>query len=402
MDPSEYVSGEKYTLPLVLSTNKKKDGYKLEEIICCGKFGIVYGGIQTDLNRKIIVKFLSPNGYLVVNEFLKIMQDTDRFKTTILNSYDNGINIETNIPFLVMEGEWINFGEIVNSKDYIINYDRFFAGALQAVEYLHDRGFYHNNLRPSSFWYRIDEKLKFSNQTTPIKLADYEFCIKKPNISGKDIDLLDPEVSKIYEKWYSSKSYDINYCGMSLHTEPIKYMKHNLESLFYIFLEYCEGELPWSKYPNDEKLILKEKMEMRKPDYDYFYFVPRFMREIICFIDNMKPDEVPNNEKIWERLKEMRGWENFYDVVNETNGDKYYMHVLMLQMNKVPDRRKLDVYKRCPGVKEAADKERIEKMKRKEKSIEKKEVVTSTEKSKQKESFFVKLFKKKSKNKNKT
>uniref|UniRef100_A0A0N4ZVD3 Protein kinase domain-containing protein n=1 Tax=Parastrongyloides trichosuri TaxID=131310 RepID=A0A0N4ZVD3_PARTI len=348
MDFNEVVPNEKLKIPSFLFNPTSGKRYKLMEIITNGVFGYIYAAIEHDNYENIVIKILSTNGFHVSNEIQKILQSDSKAAHYLLNIYDVSPSYKSQNPFIVMEiGEWKNFEEIVNINKELIPYSQFLRDSLSTIQYLHNKGFIHNSLYPSSFWYKENSP---ESDSYSIKLADYEYCFQKIKTLTKEQEYTESrEILKIYDKRSNGKPHYYNYCALSHHKETKNCMKNDVESIFYIFVEYCEGKLPWCETSENEKCVIKEKIDMRQPNYDFFYFVPIFLREIIRFIDNMPIDGVPNYEKIFHRIKYQETLDKSNDAGKITDGDKGYMNVLLLytKINVViPERRKKDIVER--------------------------------------------------------
>uniref|UniRef100_A0A0N4Z9Q7 Protein kinase domain-containing protein n=1 Tax=Parastrongyloides trichosuri TaxID=131310 RepID=A0A0N4Z9Q7_PARTI len=338
MDVEEVIPTERLKVPLTLTDTAKKLTYNVTDILSDGIFGSIYTGTQTNNNKAVLIKLLSPNGYQVVLECIKLLQDTNRCNETLLYIQDNGIMNETKYSFIVMSGEWYNFGELVIKKQQFILCEYFLREALSAIEFLHDRGFYHNNLCPSSFWYKNGSQENGVTTGDLVRLGDYEFCCKAPNVEGKEINSDNPEVVKIYEKRFSKKPVNLSYCGLNLHKDSKNYMKYDVESIFYIYTEYCEGKLPWNDSPNDEVTIIQGKNDMRNPKSKYYKAVPMYLREIISYIDDMKSDWIPNYAKIKQIMRAHVKYENYCDQPKLTEK-------LLEDLDKTPEEKKIFIRK---------------------------------------------------------
>uniref|UniRef100_A0A0N4Z9R6 Protein kinase domain-containing protein n=1 Tax=Parastrongyloides trichosuri TaxID=131310 RepID=A0A0N4Z9R6_PARTI len=312
MDANEIVSTEPLKVPLTLTNSAKKLTYNVTNILFKGEFGPIYTGTQTDDNKSVLIKLLSPNGYQVALEFIKLLQNTNMGGATLFYIQDNSTINETRYPYIVMNGEWCNFGENVGKIKGCIYSGYFLEEALSSIEFLHNRGFYHNNLRPSSFWYLKRNDVNGINEDL-VRLADYEFCFKAPNVNGKEVNSDNPELTKIYEKRFKGKPGNLSYCGLNQHTNSKNYMIYDVESVYYIYAEYCEGKLPWSATPNDEKAIIQGKNEMRDPRSEYYNALTLYLCQILLIIDKMNPECIPNYKRIKTILRAQDRCIDYYD-----------------------------------------------------------------------------------------
>uniref|UniRef100_A0A0N4Z9C0 Protein kinase domain-containing protein n=1 Tax=Parastrongyloides trichosuri TaxID=131310 RepID=A0A0N4Z9C0_PARTI len=258
--------------------------YILKKVLREGEFATVHLCVDKNGTEKII-KFLDEKSYAaemnMINEHLNTIKSHFNFNVSIQsfdrfnNILDNGRIEGMKYPFIVIEKLGDNLNDIRKEcKNYQVETMtaiRLLIDALSIIEYLHNLGYVHQSIKPSSFCCRIDSGKKFP----ALILTNFETCSV---FSDKESD------NKENERLVKFGKKNFKYCSINQHyKEQIYQPKDDIESWCYIGILLFEGSLPWIyKDTEHEKEIIDLKDSLTQVDSDVFYEkTPIFFREFI-------------------------------------------------------------------------------------------------------------------------
>uniref|UniRef100_A0A0K0EW63 Protein kinase domain-containing protein n=1 Tax=Strongyloides venezuelensis TaxID=75913 RepID=A0A0K0EW63_STRVS len=246
----------------------KKDKYDIQDVLRQGEFSIIR--LCEDKNKTLrIIKFVDEESYKAEMELtehhIKTIRsvfdyDEDIKKFNRFNNIiDHGYLEGTKSLCIVYEKLGENLNEIrIKYKD--CKMDKFDAmvilhDSLNIINYLHNIGYVHRSIKPSTFCHRYNPKI--SKNYRPIVMTNFETCCK----------IVDKKDSKFCPKRITSFGRkNIKYCSISQHEkEKIYFPSDDIESWFYIGVLLFEGSLPWFKEKtNKDKDIIKGKKRLRE------------------------------------------------------------------------------------------------------------------------------------------
>ncbi|CAD6189950.1 unnamed protein product [Caenorhabditis auriculariae] len=175
---------------------------------------------------------------------------------------------------------------------------------LSAVRDLHRNGFIHRDIKPSHFCVGLED-----NKTHHfVYFIDFGFC-KRPKGVGEETKDDGDEEEKKLRKGVNYRGI-LKYASLNAHrSKPVGY-KDDMESWFYMVIEFLMHGLPWnSLHKQNEKEVMGMKEFYRKEENFAKMFrqpdVAHNFHLILKSIDNVKePSEYCDYDKIWVLIDE--------------------------------------------------------------------------------------------------
>ncbi|CAD5225865.1 unnamed protein product [Bursaphelenchus okinawaensis] len=148
---------------------------------------------------------------------------------------------------------------------------------LEAIEELHSVGYLHRDIKPGNYAVGV-------NNTRHILLLDFGMARKYLNGSG---DIRRP-------RWATGFRGTVRYAALSCHVSREQCRKDDLESWFYMLVEFTVGAVPWKAVEDKNEIgRIKEKSRL---DGSLQMGCPIQYREIIAYIDSVRYYEEPDYE----------------------------------------------------------------------------------------------------------
>ena len=255
---------------------KNQYSFKSTDRLGGGSFGQIYKGINLKTKEEVAIKIESKNietpQLLHESKILKILKENEGFpKVYLITPLDD-------VLIMVMELLGDNLQKLIkNQKEKKFSLKTTLMLGIQIlkrIQTLHENNFIHRDIKPENFTIG----LKKMNNT--IYMIDYGLTRK----------YCDSHKNHIPYKEGKNLTGTALYASIYTHKGIEQSRRDDLESLGYMMVYFCKGELPWMnvKGKNKEikyKKIMEKKIEM-KPDIlcqglpDEFKQYFRYVREL--------------------------------------------------------------------------------------------------------------------------
>ncbi|CAJ0601171.1 unnamed protein product [Cylicocyclus nassatus] len=309
---------EKDRLPAVndeIHADDKK--YKLKQKLGDGGYGIVF--LSEDGNRPVAVKTEKYSKSMLHIE-VGVLKAANAAKAKhFCELIDYGSN-KPDYVYVVMTLLYKDLhklrSEMPNRKFHLSTSLRLAMQALKAVEELHKIGYLSRDIKPGNF----APGQKCNKQSKIIFLYDFGLARKYLDKNGVVI----PPRKDI--GWRGTTRYG----SLTAHRRQDLGRRDDLESWFYMSIEMTRGTLPW-RLVTDRAAVQAAKQAARAAGRIQFLFeTPKQYDQILTIIDSYVFDSVPDYEKIYKLLEEVReekgirmndqwDWEDEESQSNTTN-----------------------------------------------------------------------------------
>ena len=262
---------------------KNQYSFKSTDRLGGGSFGQIYKGINLKTKEEVAIKIESRNietpQLLHESKILKILKDSEGFpKVFLLTPLDD-------VLVLVMELLGDNLYKLIQNqpeKKFTLKTTLMLGiQILKRIRTLHENNFIHRDVKPENFTIGLKKK----NNT--IYMIDYgltrKFCDSRKNHipykEGKNLT-----GTALYASIYTHKGIEQS-------------RRDDLESLGYMLIYFCKGELPWMNVKAKNKAgkykkIMEKKIEM-KPEILCAGLIDEF-REYFKYVRELQFTEEPN------------------------------------------------------------------------------------------------------------
>ena len=255
---------------------KNQYSFKSTDRLGGGSFGQIFKGINLKTKEEVAIKIESKNietpQLLHESKILKILKDNEGFpKVFLLTPLDD-------VLVMVMELLGDNLQKLIKNqpqqKFSLKTTLMLGIQILRRIKTLHENNFIHRDIKPENFTIG----LKKMNNT--IYMIDYGLTRKYCNSHKKHIPYKDKKNltgTALYASIYTHKGIEQS-------------RRDDLESLGYMMVYFCKGELPWMNVQAKNKAgkykkIMEKKIEMKPeilcaglPDEFKEYF--KYVREL--------------------------------------------------------------------------------------------------------------------------
>ncbi|VDK63182.1 unnamed protein product [Anisakis simplex] len=160
---------------------------------------------------------------------------------------------------------------------------------LESIEHLHKIGYLHRDVKPGNFAIGRQE----NNEHHTIFMLDFGLC-RQFSTAEKDLRL--PRESAPFRG-------TTRYASMTALRQMEQSRKDDVESWFYVTVEWTAGSLPWKKLrgpDKDEVLRWKEEVRDGEALNDFLKECPkREFSTILAYIDTLEYESIPDYDHIY-------------------------------------------------------------------------------------------------------
>ena len=270
---------------------KNQYSFKSTDRLGGGSFGQIFKGINLKTKEEVAIKIESKNietpQLLHESKILKILKDNEGFpKVYLLTPLDD-------VLIMVMELLGDNLQKLLKNKPeqkFSLKTTLMLGiQILKRIKTLHENNFIHRDIKPENFTIGL-KKMK-----NVIYMIDYGLTRK----------YCDSHKNHIPYKEGKNLTGTALYASIYTHKGIEQSRRDDLESLGYMLIHFCKGELPWMNVKAKTKAgkykkIMEKKIEM-KPDILCAGLIDEF-REYFKYVRELQFNEEPNYELLFGLL----------------------------------------------------------------------------------------------------
>ena len=290
--------GKEKNPPINLSNNnvqkveevkiKNLYSFKSTDRLGGGSFGQIFKGINIKTKEEVAIKIESKNietpQLLHESKILKILKDNEGFpKVYLLTPLDD-------VLVMVMELLGDNLQKLIKNqpetKFSLKTTLMLGIQILKRIKTLHDNNFIHRDIKPENF------TIGLKKMNNIIYMIDYGLTRKYCDSHKKHIPYKEGKNltgTALYASIYTHKGIEQS-------------RRDDLESLGYMMIYFCKGELPWMNVKANNKAgkykkIMEKKIQM-KPEILCAGLIDEF-REYFKYVRDLQFNEEPNYELLF-------------------------------------------------------------------------------------------------------
>ena len=270
---------------------KNQYSFKSTDRLGGGSFGQIFKGINLKTKEEVAIKIESKNietpQLLHESKILKILKDNEGFpKVYLLTPLDD-------VLIMVMELLGDNLQKLLKNKPeqkFSLKTTLMLGiQILKRIKTLHENNFIHRDIKPENFTIGL-KKMK-----NVIYMIDYGLTRK----------YCDSHKNHIPYKEGKNLTGTALYASIYTHKGIEQSRRDDLESLGYMLIHFCKGELPWMNIKAKNKAgkyrkIMEKKIEM-KPEILCAGLIDEF-REYFRYVRELQFTEEPNYELLFGLL----------------------------------------------------------------------------------------------------
>ena len=270
---------------------KNQYSFKSTDRLGGGSFGQIFKGINLKTKEEVAIKIESKNietpQLLHESKILKILKDNEGFpKVYLLTPLDD-------VLIMVMELLGDNLQKLLkNTPEQKFSLKTTLMLGIQIlkrIKTLHENNFIHRDIKPENFTIGL-KKMK-----NVIYMIDYGLTRK----------YCDSHKNHIPYKEGKNLTGTALYASIYTHKGIEQSRRDDLESLGYMLIHFCKGELPWMNVKAKNKAgkyrkIMEKKIEM-KPEILCAGLIDEF-REYFKYVRELQFNEEPNYELLFGLL----------------------------------------------------------------------------------------------------
>ena len=270
---------------------KNQYSFKSTDRLGGGSFGQIFKGINLKTKEEVAIKIESKNietpQLLHESKILKILKDNEGFpKVYLLTPLDD-------VLIMVMELLGDNLQKLLKNKPeqkFSLKTTLMLGiQILKRIKTLHENNFIHRDIKPENFTIGL-KKMK-----NVIYMIDYGLTRK----------YCDSHKNHIPYKEGKNLTGTALYASIYTHKGIEQSRRDDLESLGYMLIHFCKGELPWMNIKAKNKAgkyrkIMEKKIEM-KPEILCAGLIDEF-REYFKYVRELQFTEEPNYELLYGLL----------------------------------------------------------------------------------------------------
>ena len=288
----------------------------LNRKIGSGSFGQIYQCLNTKTKEIFASKIesineLNPQLYHE-SKIMNIMKNCTGFPTC----YDYCVTEQDKIIIMDFLGPNLDsiMNKLSNKKFSLKTSLMIMIQCLERIKSLHDKGIIHRDMKPENFV--IGRK----NKERTIYLIDFGLSKKYINDNNNHISM----------KKDRNIIGTVRYISMNTHQGFEQSRRDDLESLFYIFIYFIKGELPWQgvKYKTKSEkynLIFEIKKKSTEKGGALCDNLPPEFQTIMDYILGLEFTEKPNYSMITKIIEMVMAKSNYY---NDLQFDWYNLEFL--------------------------------------------------------------------------
>lgn len=250
--------------------------YKVISSLGSGAFGSIYKGenIRTKENVAIKIEPLEANLKLLKNEssVYNYLKKYNFSGIPQLKWY--GLDSKNYYMVISLLGDSINSYIEKHGKLSLNNVLLIGNKMLNIIEFIHDKGLIHRDIKPDNFLFGVDGEGKINIEK--VYLIDYGFCKVYKTIENRHIENV--SLNKIIGT--------PNYISINIHNLNQPSRRDDVESIIYIMIYMFMGKIGWEVKSDTEKIVMKEELE-RNID------VPDVIKNYLSYIRKLKFEEQP-------------------------------------------------------------------------------------------------------------
>ena len=270
---------------------KNQYSFKSTDRLGGGSFGQIFKGINLKTKEEVAIKIESKNietpQLLHESKILKILKDNEGFpKVYLLTPLDD-------VLIMVMELLGDNLQKLLKNKPeqkFSLKTTLMLGiQILKRIKTLHENNFIHRDIKPENFTIGL-KKMK-----NVIYMIDYGLTRK----------YCDSHKNHIPYKEGKNLTGTALYASIYTHKGIEQSRRDDLESLGYMLIHFCKGELPWMNVKAKNKAgkyrkIMEKKIEI-KPEILCAGLIDEF-REYFKYVRELQFTEEPNYELLFGLL----------------------------------------------------------------------------------------------------
>ena len=267
---------------------KNQYSFKSTDRLGGGSFGQIFKGINIKTKEEVAIKIESKNietpQLLHESKILKILKDNEGFpKVYLLTPLDD-------VLIMVMELLGDNLQKLIKNqpeKKFSLKTTLMLGiQILKRIKTLHDNNFIHRDIKPENF------TIGLKKMNNIIYMIDYGLTRKYCDSHKKHIP---------YKEGKSLTGTAL-YASIYTHKGIEQSRRDDLESLGYMMIYFCKGELPWMNVKANNKAgkykkIMEKKIQM-KPEILCAGLIDEF-REYFKYVRDLQFTEEPNYEYLF-------------------------------------------------------------------------------------------------------
>ena len=267
---------------------KNQYSFKSTDRLGGGSFGQIFKGINIKTKEEVAIKIESKNietpQLLHESKILKLLKDNEGFpKVYLLTPLDD-------VLIMVMELLGDNLQKLIKNqpeKKFSLKTTLMLGiQILKRIKTLHDNNFIHRDIKPENF------TIGLKKMNNIIYMIDYGLTRKYCDSHKKHIP---------YKEGKSLTGTAL-YASIYTHKGIEQSRRDDLESLGYMMIYFCKGELPWMNVKANNKAgkykkIMEKKIQM-KPEILCAGLIDEF-REYFKYVRDLQFTEEPNYEYLF-------------------------------------------------------------------------------------------------------
>ncbi|KAJ3445776.1 tau-tubulin kinase [Anaeramoeba flamelloides] len=273
-----------------------KSRWKFTQKIGQGGFGEIYCVYDNEKKEKVAIKMeridRKKRALALEISVLRKIQDSP-FAAKFISC---GRNSEHN--YLVMELLGDNLSTLKKKQPL----QRFSLGTtiklglqmISSIEDVHEAGYLHRDIKPSNFALRLDHNIKTRNN-----ISLESCCIIDFGLARKYLDSEGKHREPREEAGFRGTP---RYASLNSHLGKELSRRDDLWSLFYVFIEFLKGKLPWSFVREKEKIF---ELKSQHTNVGLCKNLPKELTVMFNYLSSLNYEDCPDYKYLKSLLIEM-------------------------------------------------------------------------------------------------
>ncbi|CAD5231904.1 unnamed protein product [Bursaphelenchus xylophilus] len=254
--------------------------YSVGRKIASGRYGAVYEVLRRGDGKHFAAKLeVSDTHFHGLNMDYNVLKEANKAKLAHFCQLIDRGKIEGHFKFMIMQMLGPNLDKL--RQEFQAN--RFSAPTalrlglemLSALEEIHSIGFVHRDVKPSNF------AVNYEMGEWNVYMIDFGLCRQYKSKNG------DIKPARDQVQFRGTQ----RYASLNAHNGIEQSPRDDLESWFYVLVEFLTGELPWSIYKKREREMAKKAKELARTSEgtaELLQYCPRTeFRRIMKYIDGL-------------------------------------------------------------------------------------------------------------------